>query len=856
MAEVVAPANSGSPESSIGKSEQPEVAAVATSVVVTAPTSTPPAPAAVASPTAQGKRTVRLHVAAGVAPLAASVTPAPSSATGAGGSASSSLETAGTASSSSSAAATANTSPAPASTLSGAAASSLSVSATTSATSSSSSSSATSSSPTPVVESKDNNNTIRTVSSLSLSTSASASATATRPTTVVEEKRPPGVSASNDGILLDTIVKEGVLYFRIDKTFVESYVLLRNWAVEIYSGNTSPSGRNVDPIQILNLIGTVTDFVDEKPAAANAKPTPCPYVFTVVPTQGKRPPSLTFATITPEDRVAWVAHFRRLKRFDVGGLPPQLHLTGNEWVDTDLQQSAQTTVQYVHGSTDHNTKKGSFIKSKVSKKKRRFCADGFDLDLTYITGRIIAMGFPSVGREALYRNDMKEVVRFFETRHPGHYKVYNLCSERVYDRKAFPYILHFPFDDHNPPAFEDILFCIRDILDWLRQDPANVCGIHCKAGKGRTGLIISILLLYIGMWPSANEALRYYGFVRTKNQKGVTIPSQIRWVYMFQDYLTISRNFHKIPITGQPALTQAPSSSASASMASAMTSPSTVAEEGKGSSSFSSSSSISSSTATSPVPASPILDVNSPPLDRAESTGKPPSTPSSKSSDEDDSDEDEDEDDDDEAAAAGAAASSGTPQGSSGNASPGPSPTVGAGAVVSSAPSGAQTASLAAAAATSLPPLTTKHITMIKVSASAPKYDAFVVTCAGNDVAMKSKDRPGVKITKDKTGTTYTMSEGVFPVLADFNVEFYKGKLFGGQYSPFSFWLHTQFTGFQNDHLILHRRDLDTANKKKGADFTVEIVLSSPSSSSSSSSSSAPSPASPDTSPATQPGSF
>lgn len=31
----------------------------------------------------------------------------------------------------------------------------------------------------------------------------------------------------------------------------------------------------------------------------------------------------------------------------------------------------------------------------VSKKKKRFEMGGYDLDLTYVTARIIAMGFPS-----------------------------------------------------------------------------------------------------------------------------------------------------------------------------------------------------------------------------------------------------------------------------------------------------------------------------------------------------------------------------------------------------------------------------------------------------------------------------
>ena len=81
----------------------------------------------------------------------------------------------------------------------------------------------------------------------------------------------------------------------------------------------------------------------------------------------------------------------------------------------------------------------SGVHTLVSGKKKRYTEDGFDLDLTYITPRIIAMGFPSSGAAGLYRNPMPEVKRFFNTKHPDHYKIYNLCSERKYNHDKFKY---------------------------------------------------------------------------------------------------------------------------------------------------------------------------------------------------------------------------------------------------------------------------------------------------------------------------------------------------------------------------------------------------------------------------------
>ncbi|KAL0232370.1 hypothetical protein PCE1_002711 [Barthelona sp. PCE] len=179
----------------------------------------------------------------------------------------------------------------------------------------------------------------------------------------------------------------------------------------------------------------------------------------------------------------------------------------------------------------------NFIRKLVSQKHHRYNDSEFNLDLTYISPKIIAMSFPASGIQSLYRNKREEVARFLESNHKDSYMIFNV-SEMHYAGEEFSHnVLEFSFPDHHPPTLELLFRICRTMDQWLKAAPQNVAAVHCKAGKGRTGTVISSYMLYSMMFGTAEQSMFYFAAKRNAAFNGVAKPSQRRYVCYCEEVL-------------------------------------------------------------------------------------------------------------------------------------------------------------------------------------------------------------------------------------------------------------------------------------------------------------------------------
>ncbi|KAH9896956.1 phosphatases II [Cubamyces lactineus] len=149
-----------------------------------------------------------------------------------------------------------------------------------------------------------------------------------------------------------------------------------------------------------------------------------------------------------------------------------------------------------------------FIRRLVSGNKARYKDEALDLelDLAYITDKVIVMGYPATGIEGLYRNRREDAKKFLDHHHGKNYWVFNFCPvrENSYPDSVFEgRVSRYPFPDHHAPPLAILPLVAREIRLWLDGSPDRVAVLHCKAGKGRSGTMACAYLLSLDVAPGA-----------------------------------------------------------------------------------------------------------------------------------------------------------------------------------------------------------------------------------------------------------------------------------------------------------------------------------------------------------------
>ena len=107
-------------------------------------------------------------------------------------------------------------------------------------------------------------------------------------------------------------------------------------------------------------------------------------------------------------------------------------------------------------------------------------------------------------------------------------------SNRDIDSAKFhEHVIAYPWEDHHSPSLLVLIESTDRLFKFLRANRKNVVVINCNAGKGRTGTCISCLLIYSGLAENYIDSMIYYGWKRFTTGRGVTQPSQQRYVQYF-----------------------------------------------------------------------------------------------------------------------------------------------------------------------------------------------------------------------------------------------------------------------------------------------------------------------------------
>ncbi|XP_053858877.1 cyclin-G-associated kinase isoform X3 [Vidua macroura] len=157
-----------------------------------------------------------------------------------------------------------------------------------------------------------------------------------------------------------------------------------------------------------------------------------------------------------------------------------------------------------------------------------------DLDISYITSRIAVMSFPAEGVESAIKNNIEDVRLCLDSKHPGHYAVYNL-SPRTYRPSRFHNrVSECGWPARRAPNLQNLYSICKNMHLWLKRDQKNVCIVHCLDGRAASAVVVCSFLCFCRLFTTAEAAV--YMFSMKRCPPGIW-PSHKRYIEYMCDMM-------------------------------------------------------------------------------------------------------------------------------------------------------------------------------------------------------------------------------------------------------------------------------------------------------------------------------
>uniref|UniRef100_A0AAQ5X298 Cyclin G associated kinase n=1 Tax=Amphiprion ocellaris TaxID=80972 RepID=A0AAQ5X298_AMPOC len=157
-----------------------------------------------------------------------------------------------------------------------------------------------------------------------------------------------------------------------------------------------------------------------------------------------------------------------------------------------------------------------------------------DLDISYITSRIAVMSFPAEGVESAIKNNIEDVRLFLDSRHAGHYAVYNLSKRSYRPSRFHNRVSECNWQVRRAPNLRSLYSVCKNMHLWLKQDQRNICIVHCLDGRAASAVAVCSFLCFCRLFTTAEAAV--YMFSMKRCPPGIA-PSHKRYIEYMCDMM-------------------------------------------------------------------------------------------------------------------------------------------------------------------------------------------------------------------------------------------------------------------------------------------------------------------------------